>query len=403
MKKYIIPLLIGLVCFLTGASSVAHAGNKKVLSQKTYKALMVTQEFLGEGENSKAIAGLKKLLTRLKDKSYEQAIVLQSLSHAYIAQEDYLSAIPPLKQSFNLAMLPDEPQQRVHNNLIRLYMATEGFIEAIDLLKIWFVQVEEPQAETYAMFATAYLQLGRYQESIEPLQEAIKRSDAPKESWYQSLLGAYNELKKHDRCITLLHSMLQLFPDRPNYWRQLAGIQLMENNYRDALATMELAYLRGHIETEQEFLNLAQLYLHLNAPYKAAVLMEKEIKRSHLDKTEKNWEYTANAWLLARETEKAVAALEKARAMSKDPQLGLRLAQLYMESKRWVDASSMLDVILSDKKLDVAGIGQAWVLLGIARHEAKLLPEARAAFEQAKRYQKTASSAKQWLVFLDQT
>ncbi|VAX11445.1 hypothetical protein MNBD_GAMMA26-2514 [hydrothermal vent metagenome] len=393
-----------LLCLVSSTASVTYAAEKKkVISQQTYKVLMAAQESLDKGESARAIAMLKKLQAALDKKAYEQAIVLQTISHAYISQDDYTAAIPPLKRSLDLAAMPEEPQQRMHYNLIKLHMATEGFIEVIALLQSWFAMVEQPQAEPHVMLATAYLQLGRYKEAVEPLREAIKISKEPKESWYQSLLGAYSELKHYDHCITLLHTMLKLYPDRPNYWRQLVGIQLAESKFRDALATMELAYLRGYVETEQEILSLAQLYLHLNAPYKAAVLLENEIRHSRLAKTEKNWEHAANAWLLARETGKAVAALEKAKAKLRNPQLGLRLAQLYMASQRWVEAGKTLDTILKAGKLNATGTGQAWILLGIAQHEAKSLPEARAAFEQAKKHRKTADSAEQWLAFLDQT
>ncbi len=403
MKRYATGLLIVLLWGVSSVTSTADAAKKKTLSQQTYKVLMAAQESLGAGDAPKAISSLKKLLAELESKPYEQAIVLQGLSHAHISQEDYTSAIPPLKRGIGLGALPNEPQQRARYNLIRLYMATEGFAEAINQLKLWFTRVEKPPAEAYVMLATAHLQLAHYQAAIEPLRKAIRISETPKESWYQSLLGAYNELKQYDHCTALLHTMLQRFPDRPNYWRQLVGIQLTQEKYRDALATMELAHLRGHVDTEQELLNLAQLYLHLNAPYKAAALIEDEIRQGHIDKTEKNWEHAANALLLARETNKAVTALEKAKAVLRNPQLGLRLARLYMESRHWDKAGRTLNSIINAGKLDAADTGQAWILLGIVRHEAKSMQEARAAFIQAGKYRKTASSAKQWLAFLDQT
>ncbi len=389
------------MALLWGIVTIVDAAEKKALSQQTYKVLMAAQASFGTASVTKAINNLKTLLAKLEKKPYEQAIVLQTLSHAYISQEDYSSAIPPLKRSVELNALPPEPQQQIYYDLIRLYMATEGFTEAINLLNTWFTQVDSPQAEAYIMLATAHLQLGHFKQAIAPLNQAITMTEEPKESWYQSLLGAYSELKHYEQCTTLLHTMLQHFPDRPNYWRQLAGIQLTEDKYSDALTTMELAYLRGHIKTEQELLNLAQLYLHLNAPYKAATIIENEMKRGDINKTEKNWEHAANAWLLARETDKAVAALEKAKALLRNPQLGLRLAQLYMESQRWEEAGKTLNTIIRDGKLDSANTGQAWMLLGIVRHETHSLDKARTAFKQAEKYSKTANSAKQWLAFLD--
>ncbi len=398
MKKSTLGLLITLLWSMT---SVASTAEKKALSQQTYKVLIAAQASFGTANADNAISSLNALLTQLKKTPYEQAIVLQTLAHAYIAQEDYSTAIPPLKQSVELNALPPKPQQQMAYDLIRLYMATEGFTDAINLLNSWLTQAAPPQAEAYIMLATAHLQLGHFEQAVAPLKQAITMSKAPKERWYQSLLSAYSELKQYQPCIRLLHTMLQRFPDRPIYWRQLAGIQLTEDKYSDALATMELAYLRGHIKTEQELLNLAQLYLHLNAPYKAATLIEDEIKQNHVNKTEKNWEQAANAWLLARETDKAIAALEKAESILQNPKRELRLAQLYMESRRWKEADKTLDTLINSRKLNAAETGKAWILLGIVRHKAKSTSKARAAFEQAKRYKKTANSAKQWLAFIN--
>ncbi len=400
MKSCGIGLVTALLCAFT---TVAYTAPNKALSQQTYRVLMTAQGSLEKGQTSKAIASLKKLSATLGKSPYEQAIVLQNLSNAHIAREEYRAAIPPLKRSLSLNALPAQPQQRARYNLINLHMATDGFLEAIKLLKVWFSHTKTPRADAYVMLATAYLQLGRFQEAVVPLRKAIRMSTEPRENWYQSLLWAQSELKQFGHCATLLQTMLKLFPGRPDYWRQLAGIQLTRERYRDALATMELAYLRGHIKVEKELLDLAQLYLHLNAPYKAAALMENEIRRGRIKKAEKNWEHLGNAWLLAREANKAIAALESARGGLHDPRLDLRLAQLYMESRRWNEAGDTLDSIISGAKLDAAGTGRAWMLLGIVRYEAKLPGAARVAFEQARKYPKTADDAAQWLALIDQT
>ncbi|MCP4042734.1 MAG: hypothetical protein GY731_12395, partial [Gammaproteobacteria bacterium] len=91
MKRLTIRLLAVLLC-VTGFAPVVHAGKKNVLSQQTYKVLMTAQDYLGTGNAAKAIAGLKQLLTGLGENPYEQAIVLQGLSHAHISREDYASA-----------------------------------------------------------------------------------------------------------------------------------------------------------------------------------------------------------------------------------------------------------------------------------------------------------------------
>jgi len=68
-----------------------------------------------------------------------------------------------------------------------------------------------------------------------------------------------------------------------------------------------------------------------------------------------------------------------------------------MESRRWNDAGKTFNAIINDGKLDSTDTGQAWMLLGIVRHETHSLDRARAAFQQAKKYRKTANGQKRTL------
>lgn len=401
MRPIITWLTVALLCFIVTSGAHAKDEQKQQLSQQTYESIMAAQKALDTGNTKKAITDLQRLAEELAEKPYEQAVVLQSLAHAHIARDNYAAAIPPLKHCIDLAALPEEPQQRARYNLATLYMATEKFGKAIDLLGTWFTQAREPKPEAYVMLATAHLQRKQYREAIKPLRTAIDMTTAPKESWYQSLLGAHSELKEYNRCAELLHLMLKLFPERTSYWRQLVGIQLTREKYQDALAVMELALLRGQLETEQEYLNLAQLYMHLNAPFKAAKLIEVQMKKGLLKASSKNWEYAANAWLLAREIEKAINALEQAIKGTGNSDLTLRLAQLYIEHEQWTKAADQLRRLLKDKKLQGNKAGRAWLLLGIAEIKSQESQRAFTAFTQAAKHPKTREPATQWLSYLN--
>ncbi len=401
MKKYFLLLAISL--WLAGTCpSTLHAGEKQRLSQKTYKTLIAARETLAAGNATKAVSNLQTLLATLPEKPYEQAVVLQSIAHAHISQEEYRLAIPPLRESLDLDVLPSEPQQQSRYSLIRLYMATEDFSKAIDLLKLWFAQAEPPRLEAYVILATAYLQLEHYQEAIEPLRKAIEMSQEPRENLHQSLLGIYSELQQYDQCVALLHTMLKLFPNRPAYWHQLVGIQLTREKNHDALAVMELAHLRGHLMKEQELINLVQLYMYLDVPHKAAALMQKEMDQGRINKTPENLEHLANAWLAAREMDRSIAAMEQAVAAdTKNIKLSLRLAQLYVENELWEEAAEQLQQTLKGKHLKDNAAGQAWLLLGIARIQTdKNKNDAALAFNEAAKFNTTREKATQWLTYL---
>lgn len=374
---------------------------QQALSRPVYQALQDSQALLAADKVSAAIAGLDGILANPVIKPYEQAVLLQSRGYAQLAREDYLAAINDFTASLELAQLPDEVQQRLRYNLAQLQLATQHYAEALRVLQQWFRLETQPAAHAYLLLGNVHLQLKQYRQALAPLRQAISISEQPREGWYRSLLGAYHELKQHDQCEQLLRSMVQLFPDTGSYWRQLAGMQMQRENYPAALATLELAYAGGHLEAERELLNLAQLYLHQGAPRKAALLLEAEIAAAHIKADGDNWELTANAWTQARDMERAVAALKLASQHGRRAQTQLRLAQLYMELKRWPEADDTLLAVLASGALDDKANGQAWLLLGIVCFENKANERARKAFAKAAVFSLVRKDAEQWLAFLD--
>ena len=58
------------------------------------------------------------------------------------------------------------------------------------------------------------------------------------------------------------------------------------------------------LEKHDELLKLTQLYLFYEVPYKAALILKRELDSGRIKDEEKNWEQLANAWLSAREWKK---------------------------------------------------------------------------------------------------
>jgi tetratricopeptide (TPR) repeat protein len=389
-------MLVWLLLWLPNAC----ADERPSVSQQTYRVLQEAQELLDEGRSAQAVQRLEALAEQTVHAPYEQAVALQSLANAHIERGDYAAAIPPLQRSIELAALPAEAQQRARYNLAQLYMATQRFSSAIAQLEHWFEQAQAPPAEAFLLLGSAHLQLKQYRRAIEPLRRAIALSRQPNEGWYQSLLGAYYESEQYPEAVKLLHRMLHLFHDSADYWRQLAGIELLRQRYGEALAVMELAYLNGRLSSERDLLNLARLYTQRDAPYKAAQLLEQELQEGRIEAGRKTWEQTANAWQQARETERTVAALEQALSFEPGPPLTLRLARLYLEVERWDDAERTLRRFLGEHSGESEQIDRAWLLLGIACHENHAPEAARQAFEQALRFTETRDQAEQWLSYL---
>ena len=145
--------------------------------------------------------------------------------------------------------------------------------------------------------------------------------------------------------------------------------------------------------------NLANLYLLHGLPYKAAVVLEKEINDNIVDANERTLRLLSQAWYQAREDEKAIPPLKQAAEMSEDGELYVRLAQAYINLEQWSEAATAVQRGLKIgglKRVDTANI-----MLGMALFNQKRLEQARRAFASAAQYDRSKRAASQWIAYVD--
>ena len=159
------------------------------------------------------------------------------------------------------------------------------------------------------------------------------------------------------------------------------------------------AYRQDALNSEQEVLQLVQLYLSAGIPYKAARLLEQQLATGKISNTARHRELLAHAWTSARERKQAISALERAILDNAKPELRLRLAQWYSESEDWQAVTRLLAPLEGNK--DTYTTSQARLLLGIAQFELGNTDAAHAAFKRALEHPKTSKTAQQWLDFID--
>jgi tetratricopeptide (TPR) repeat protein len=207
------------------------------------------------------------------------------------------------------------------------------------------------------------------------------------------------ELHAYGDCVPLLKKMIRLFPRHTRYWQQLAGVYLALNDRDAALAALEPAFRLGVLASEQELLQLAQLYLSTGVPYKAARLIEQQIRDGKISNTARHRELLAHAWSNARERKQAISALERAIKNDAQPELRLRLAQWYIEAENWRGVIELLAPLDGEK--NDRTISRARLLLGIAHFELGNTDTAREVFSLARQFPNTSQPAQQWLDFID--
>jgi tetratricopeptide (TPR) repeat protein len=378
-------------------SNAAAAG--KSLSPHSYKTLTTAQQLMEQGAYNDSLKKLGTLLDATGLSNYEEAVVQQMLGHVQLSRESFPAAIKAFERSLALQQLPQTTEQQLRYNLGQLYLTGEQPDKAITILEAWFDDEPAPSAQAHVLLAQAYAQKKQYRKAIPLLETANSLSDTPHAEWYEALLAMHYELQSYRDCVPLLKKMIRLFPRQTGYWQQLAGVHMALNNQDAALSALELAFRQDALNSEQEVIQLVQLYLSAGIPYKAARLLEQQMETGKISNTARHRELLAHAWTSARERKQAISALERAIQDDAKPELRLRLAQWYIEAEDWRAVTRMLAPL--DEDINTHTTSQARLLLGIAQFELGNTNAARSAFQRAREFPKTSQTAQQWLDFID--
>lgn len=386
------------VCLLFPVNAKETRKSTKI-SPSLYKKLKKTERLIANKSYQKAEQKLREMLSNVKNKSYEHATVLRSISSVYALKGQYKKASEALSTCLGLHVLPDNQKKDAVLSLGQLYMATEQYAKAIRTLEPYLAGNPKLDTQINVMIANAYARLKHYRKALPYIKKAISTSKKPKESWYQLNLAIYFELKNYLSATGLLKTLIRLYPDKKTYWNQLASVYQQLKQYKKAVSIKHLAYKRGLITSEKGVLELANLLLYINSPYKAAKLIKYEIGHTTIKSNSKNWETLANAWILAKEFDDAIKALEVASKLNQKGSLYQRLGQIYVEQEKWSSA-----IVALNKALNKGGLkntGATYLLLGMSYYEINKIKLAEKTFVKAMKYQQNKQAAIQWLSYIN--
>jgi tetratricopeptide (TPR) repeat protein len=398
-----------LVCAcLLGASCQALAQEKErktkqtvAMSQKVYEKLTEIQELV-EAKDYAAAQRLVDEVRQGKLSAYELAQVWNLSGYSYYLQERYAEAIKSYERVLAQPELPEALVLSTLKTMAQLQFTQEDYQGALKTIDRLMAAVAEPSADIYMLKGQAFFQLERYDDALAPIKTAIdmyrEQGRNPKENWLLLLRVIYFEKKDYDNMLNVVRELIVYYP-KDTYILTLAGIYSEQGDTKKQLALTEVLYEKGYLHGAGNVTNLANLYLLHGLPYKAAVVLQKEIEAKVVEANERNLRLLSQAWYQAREDQKAVPPLVAAAKLSDDGQLYIRLAQSYINLERWKEAASAVEqgVKLGGLKRD----DQANIMLGMALFNQKRLEQARRAFERASRDKRSARTATQWIAYVD--
>jgi tetratricopeptide (TPR) repeat protein len=393
-----ILLLIG-----SAEKAVAQAATRKTLAlrEKVYKKLSQAQQAVEAQNWTKAFKELQDV-EKMKDlDAHEKAQLYNAYGYTYFAQERYQESIDAYEKVLLQENLPEALQTSTRYTLAQLWFHQENYQKAIEHLEEWLATAENPGPEPFVLLGQAYYQVGRPSDSIPYVQRAIsvaqERGQPVQENWYALLRVFYHELEDYPRLLEVLEVLVTQFPKK-EYWLHLASTYGEIGNTQRQLAAYEVAFAQGYLATGQEQLLLSQLLLQAEVPYRAGIILAQGLEDGLIEGTAQNWRLLSQAWILAHEHQRAIAALTKAAALSNDGELDARIAQSYANLDDWENTISAARVAL---RKGVRNAHELEIMIGMALFELGRFDEARTAFAAAQKSPEGRKTAVQWITFIE--
>ena len=397
-------VLAGVIFLLVSAQAFG-----ALLSPRTFNKLNDIQESINEispandkGAIEEIESSLIELAEDLNGNALGMALTYQTHAQLKVKLEQYNLASELLQKAISQQDLDTPTQLQLTLFLAQVYLSLEKYQEISLLLEAAVNNKEfKISAPVYALLAASYYYLNNFELGLPHIIKAIELSKKPKEPWLQMAFSGSYHKKDYPMALTYSNLLVLNFPDKKDYWRQKAGLHQLMENYQGAAIASDLAFKKGFIEKESEFINLSQLLATQGDPFKVANLLENALNNGLIEENEKVLNLLQQAWMQSKEIQKGSKVLTRLFESHPTPERGLRLMQLLADSEEWEKTIEVANLVYP-LKLTEKQRGKVFVLNGISQFNLGQSRQALTTLSKAAAISSSSSQAKGWMSFIKQ-
>lgn len=394
-------LVLGLCCALPLAAADKKDDGKREAPQidaTTGKQLNAAIEFLNDDNLAAAKGAIAKLdLESLSP--YERSRVEQILASIAHSEDDYPGARKHLEAALAAGGLNAQEVTQIRFQIAQLYLAQEQWKQGAAALEEWFAVADKPNSAAYYMLASAYYQMQDYARALAPAKKAVEMTDKPQPAWVELVLALYLAQERWNDAIPMLKKLIAATPDNKTYWQQLWSIHGQQENYAQALVMLELAAHAGLLTEGEEFTRMADQLMYVGIPYRAAEVLTNAVENKKVAADAAIHEKIGNAWLAAREYDRAIPQFKRAFELSGKGDMSVRIGEIELQRNAFESAEAALRTALA--KGGLKDSHNTELLLGIALFNQNKFDEARGAFENAARSAAQRPTARGYLNLIE--
>lgn len=383
------------------------------MSEKVYKELGKAAELAspeaepGKPEPKPDFRGALEVLRSVEQKclkeecnKYELGSIYNYYGWVYFSLEDVGNAIKYYVKLVEQAPeIPHGMEVQTLSALAKLFLQEERLDESLKYINKWIAAACKEDSEMFQLRSNIHYFRDDKVNALKDINKAIAMEEAEgktppvPEAWWGLQKALLLDKEDYKTAHPILIKMVRYYP-KLSTWDQLAsvyGILEQEQNQRSALDAL---YTMGGFTRENQYVNLAYLYLGADYPWKAAKLLQEGIDKKIVKATSRNLQTLAQAYAAAQEVDKSIPVMEQAAASADDGDLYSQLVVLYLNKDNYKKAVESGKKAIEKKSLRRPG--EVHLNMGIAYFEQKQYDSAIKSFKKAKEYDATARLAANW-------
>ena len=267
-------------------------------------------------------------------------------------------------------------------------------------MNTWRDLSDDESATVFQILALAHYNLQEYDVAVPHLISYMdmlraEGREIPK-NIYSLLNVMYIEQEDYDSALEVTKTMVALF-DEASDWRNLAAIYGYLDDEAKRIQSLELAYHKGYLENEGEFLNLAQSLAGLDAPHRGLQIMEDGMEQGIVETNGDNLRRLTQMYIMSSEFEAAVEPAVQLVDVVDDAEAWDYLGYIYLMNRDYENAADAMQTALDRGGLE--NTGEVQLSLARALVELDRFDEALEAAQAAER--NDVNSASQYVTFVE--
>jgi len=255
----------------TGAALAAPKQQK--VSEKVGKPLQEAQAALQAKDYNKAIAKLDEAKAVEKRSPYENYVISQFETNAYVGLKQYDKAARAIQATIDSGIAAPEEVTPLRKNLIQIYYSLKNYNAAVQAAQQYLTQNPGDTDMQVLVAQSQYLQgkCGEAGATVKKLVDSARSAGKPvKEEWLQIQLSCAHKAQDKNSMRDALEQLVRVVPSNKDYWRDLINA-FRDTNRSDAfnLESFRLMDQVGTLSSADDYMEMAQVAVLLGVPGEA--------------------------------------------------------------------------------------------------------------------------------------